>query len=248
VSKIERNRPLKGRFAPRSGAAKTGAFTLIELLVVIAVISILAALIFPVFFTVRGKARQTVCVSNLRQLGLAMASYTDDYDGLFPWGADPADKHSNPGIWDGGNPSYKPYIDSMAPINQVLDPYIKSPKIWECPADVGFDELDMTPSGVSSIKLNARPTLFKAYGTSYFYRTELGLFGRNANTVTARDFQAPFGTHEASEINVLMDGNGYWHGSGFAAGRRFDVLMADGHAVSQNMSTYFHTWSLQVNN
>src|SRR3954469_7677239 len=60
------------------------AFTLIELLVVIAVLALLAAILFPVFARVREKARQTVCRSNLHQLGLAVAMYRQDYDGLPP--------------------------------------------------------------------------------------------------------------------------------------------------------------------
>jgi prepilin-type N-terminal cleavage/methylation domain-containing protein len=59
-------------------------FTLIELLVVIAIIAILAALLFPVFAQVREKARQTSCLSNLKQLGTAMFMYSQDHDGLFP--------------------------------------------------------------------------------------------------------------------------------------------------------------------
>jgi len=72
--------PLPGE--PSLGLRSTtlGAFTLIELLVVIAIIAILAAILFPVFAHAREKARQAVCSSNTRQLGMGLAMYIADYD------------------------------------------------------------------------------------------------------------------------------------------------------------------------
>jgi prepilin-type N-terminal cleavage/methylation domain-containing protein/prepilin-type processing-associated H-X9-DG protein len=59
-------------------------FTLIELLVVIAIIAILAAILFPVFARAREKARQTSCLSNVKQIALAADMYCADYDGCYP--------------------------------------------------------------------------------------------------------------------------------------------------------------------
>jgi prepilin-type N-terminal cleavage/methylation domain-containing protein/prepilin-type processing-associated H-X9-DG protein len=92
-------------------------FTLIELLVVIAIIAILAAILFPVFAKVREKARQTACLSNEKQLGLAFMQYGQDYDEVLPRGVV-------------GSVGYI-YVGWAGPIY----PYVKSTGTYKCPDD-----------------------------------------------------------------------------------------------------------------
>ena len=70
-------------------------FTLIELLVVIAIIAVLAAILFPVFAKARAKARQASCLSNEKQVVLALLMYADDYDETLPKGW----SQPSPGVW-----------------------------------------------------------------------------------------------------------------------------------------------------
>ena len=154
-------------------------FTLIELLVVIAIISILASLLFPVFARVRGKARQTVCLSNLRQAGMAFAMYASDYDGLYPYAVDPADRYT-PQIWN-ALPDFQSQIPAMPWLHEVLQPYVKSREIFHCPGDTGMLIEDFT-----GLLLNGAPTMYGKFGTSYLYRTEIA--ARHAGDAS---FQTP---------------------------------------------------------
>lgn len=210
-------------------------FTLVELLVVIAIIALLTAILFPVFATARGKARQAVCVSNIRQIGLSLTMYAEDNDDLYPTAVDPSDKYTSPPIWPA---LYQPTIQAMPMLQDSLAPYIKSPDVWHCPADGGYDLVDTTGS---SIVPPARPTGYQKYGTSYFYRTEIALKHEPYSSIVASDAYPSCAEHGPAEVNVLMDSSGSWHG-GALGGRRYDVLMGDGHAVSQNMEQFNETW------
>src|ERR1043166_4890534 len=79
-------------------------FTLIELLVVIAIIAILAAILFPVFAQAREQARSTACLSNTKQIGLAVHMYAQDYDEAFPMGTYPGPRNweVNPDVLGNG--------------------------------------------------------------------------------------------------------------------------------------------------
>ncbi len=107
----------------RSYLPRRSGFTLIELLVVIAIIAILAAILFPVFAQAREKARQISCVSNMKQVGLAVIQYTQDYDEAFP----PAVQYANP-----GDPVGAPVYWSST---TVIGPYLKSTAVLQCPDD-----------------------------------------------------------------------------------------------------------------
>ncbi len=97
------------------------AFTLIELLVVIAIIAILAAILFPVFARAREKARQTKCLSNIKQLGLAATMYLQDYDEHIPY--DDLDYNGS------GDDSY-----GDGTWRSMLMPYVKNTDLFFCPS------------------------------------------------------------------------------------------------------------------
>jgi len=220
------------------------SFTLIELLVVIAVITVLAAILLPVFWSARKQAGQTTCIGNLRQIGLALVNYTEDYDNLFPYAVDPSDKYTN--IWQ-PYPTFYTQVQTMPMLQDAMSPYINSPKTWECPDDSGFDTLDSNFSGGQPVALNARPTMFTAFGTSYFYRTEIALRQIPATALCAYDSTPPYAQHGPADVNMVMDGNGSWHGSGFiVTQKRFTALMGDGHAQSLSAAEYYQYWQRTI--
>lgn len=129
----DRDRPLPE--ANRTGA--TAAFTLIELLIVLTIIAILAAILFPVFAQARERARETTCASNLRQLGIALTVYAQDYDETFPAGM------------------AAPVAPGRGWAGQVY-PLVKSVGVYRCPDDA-TDDGDFTISYALNENLPAAP-------------------------------------------------------------------------------------------
>ena len=117
--------PMNTQYATRAARRPIfSAFTLLELLVVIAIIAILAAILFPAFARARENARRSSCQSNLKQLGLGVMQYTQDYDEKYPFASSPEAATPAGGYWDAGNAFWQ----------QRTYPYVKSTQIYLCPS------------------------------------------------------------------------------------------------------------------
>ena len=123
-------------------SSRRKGFTLIELLVVIAIIAILAAILFPVFARARENARRASCQSNLKQIGLGMLQYVQDYDEIY-------------------SGSFKNSPNGRIHWGELIYPYTKSSQIYVCPSNTSL----MTNDGLNNTTTN--PNTFK--GVSYSY-------------------------------------------------------------------------------
>ncbi|MCC7101535.1 MAG: prepilin-type N-terminal cleavage/methylation domain-containing protein [Fimbriimonadaceae bacterium] len=223
------------------------AFTLIELLVVIAIIAILAALLFPVFARAKASAKQTQCISNLRQIGAATAMYMADNDDQFPQAVDASDKF-RPDIWS-QYPDFQARIPDMPLMPEALNSYLKSKDVWRCPSDNGTEVLDNHPFSPEDFRTSR---MWDTYGSSYFFRTEIAF-----KYFSSTSFRLP------ADVNVMFDGAGHWHGAAPKITRnevtnnpqgvfdklakfRYNCLFGDFHAKSLNYDQLQKAWDTEL--
>jgi prepilin-type N-terminal cleavage/methylation domain-containing protein/prepilin-type processing-associated H-X9-DG protein len=177
-------------------------FTLIELLVVIAIIAILAAILFPVFAQAREKARQTSCSSNMKQQGLAVLMYAQDYDETLPpwwvWNLVP----TNPKGW---GDHYYWYV--------LILPYVKSRDIFRCPSAGGpsgyppwdiKDVWDPNEKDASGKLLKHWRAGTGGYGwNACFISTHEGIYGKNPGDPVGMSISAIARTSEVIMIGEI---------------------------------------------
>ncbi len=166
-----------------NSSVKRGAFTLIEILVVIAIIAVLAAMLFPVVSQARERARMTGCLSNARQLALAVHAYTQDFDEALPPSTNYAIPASVPErIW-----------------TRLIQPYVRDTGIFVCPSASGSGfPADWSQRGVGSIGYTAAtaydPELREGFSTPAILPqieepARTPLFGDTASGPTAQKYR-----------------------------------------------------------
>ncbi|MCE5239343.1 DUF1559 domain-containing protein [bacterium] len=187
-------------------------FTLIELLVVIAIIAILAAILFPVFAKAREKARQTSCLSNMRQISTAVFQYAQDYDEKYPTTALRYD--GTPGL---GGEFMTPYAIWM----ELIFPYCKNWQIFICPSK--------STAGSVTGRLSGQVIPNAAYG-GY---TGNQCFGYASDGIAMAALQTPAEIIYASE-GIYWCTRPYWWPANYALDPRHNngvnCAFADGHA------------------
>jgi prepilin-type N-terminal cleavage/methylation domain-containing protein/prepilin-type processing-associated H-X9-DG protein len=222
------------------------AFTLVEIIVVVALLALLAAMLFPAFASARAKAREASCVSNLRQIGMGISLYARDFDDFYPRGTDTAERLA------ATEPPNPPEAMSSLPLlRDVLQPYLPPRAVWHCPSDTGWKRAGSAyyDSNGALASLPQCDSAFERFGTSYNYRVNLGL-QRVRYPAHAYSFAKPPNTPgeiSSSEVGVMSDMTGNWHGGTDFGSESSILLFADGHVKRQlRISQLMAAWLLPL--
>src|SRR5919205_521722 len=156
--------------------AKSAGFTLIELLVVIAIIAILAAILFPVFARARDKARQTACLSNMKQIGTGIMMYAQDYDELLP----PSRNNSTGGV---------------TPWHWLIQPYVKSLPVFKCPSN-------QQTGGVVNTPVRGMPLIPRSYYSNAGYENRS--YGAGGDRPMADNLSDPLAAIDSVSTTILI--------------------------------------------
>lgn len=187
------------------------AFTLVELLIVITIIVILAALLFPAFASARAESRKSVCLSNLRQIGLSIALYAHDYDDRLPYAPDNNNQWAvDHGYYKVDEPLYTFYTQTPA-YTTVLKPYGVTRQLFSCPQDRLF-------ASQAAINPNITLNWFDNCGSSYQYDDTKAFEGRT------------LGGYPSPSENFLLGDHNYFHGGDNGANGYVNILFVDQHA------------------
>jgi prepilin-type N-terminal cleavage/methylation domain-containing protein/prepilin-type processing-associated H-X9-DG protein len=218
---------------------KSKGFTLIELLVVIAIIAILAAILFPVFAKAREAARSTSCLSNLKQLGLAVQMYAGENEGYPMAHAQAADAAGDVdwrpwfcGAWT-YQAAHNDYIKNET-IRGLLDPYVKSANLWKCASDSACDPSFKEGKRYTSYKF--RPWYIQGTMAG---RSLIGSLDQSYLKDPARSFclseLVPFHDFRLNPKNPFT-------GLNYADDAKVNLAFADGHAKSWAVSQVYMVW------
>ena len=197
-------------------AGRGEGFTLIELLTVMAIMAVLAGLLFPVIAKSREQARKTVCMSNLRQIGMALSMYATNHAGRIPLTEGYETWRATHHIWDGTrNP---PRYLGLGYLHEKFGYGVKG-EMYYCPSANGICRMDWREHAWSCWEKVGPDYRYAQCGTSYLYReTGFGgnwLLGANARTpAMVMDFQictVDGNCHFLQGVNILFhDGSVKW--------------------------------------
>ena len=200
-------------------------FTLIELLVVIAIIAILAAILFPVFAKVREKARQTACLSNMKQIGLAELQYTEDYD------------ETTSGAYKGA------IYGQRTTYEELIYPYIKSTAVFFCPDTTAPHTYEFGVGGCAQ-----NPQTCSGGGIDYSYNDLVGTGSGNAavgapNT-TGDDSQGTTLAYVTEPTNTILLTEGSHNGTyNVTNANQTDIISTSAPAVGSYAAGTFYGYN-----